>query len=97
MSGSLMWGWIFFYTKLKLFDRLFPGTARFFLDGRGHMRPAIARTRKCHLIVTLPNGELMNCIATDCKAWRFRGHYLSWRRALTERRGACATSDFRRR
>ena len=92
-----MWGWIFFYTKLNLFDRLFPSTASFFLDGRSRMNPDIARTRKCHLIIRDAHGELMNCVATDCNAWRYiKSHPLSWRRIGTIRRGACATSDMRR-
>ena len=93
-----MWEWIFFYTKFQLFDRLFPTTTSFFLDGRSRMTPDVARTRKCHWIIRDAHGQLMNCISTDCNAWRYiNSHPLGWKRVFTKRRGACATSDQRKR
>jgi hypothetical protein len=96
--GVAMWEWIFFYTKFKLFDRLFPTTASFFLDGRSRMTPEAAERGLCHLMVRGLDGEFMRCVSVRCRAWRYvNSHPLSWRRALTARRGVCATSDLRRR
>jgi hypothetical protein len=107
----MMWEWIFFYTKLQLFDRLFPATCAFFLDGRSKMLPAVARTRECWERIRLPFGHpdgmnrpgegrfgitFQRCTNTRCKSWRYLDSPISWRRIFTSRRGVCMTSDLRR-